>query len=373
MPAVIERRVAPSVQPADVAPREVARELRRLLDAGARLRPAGSARRDPRALLTRYTPKYTFALFDTRFYLADVRQIPEIRFFVAYVVPAPPARRARSPRDVFPRIFYKDVSLVWRAASHYLRTDDGLWIGKGEVRAFADAGGEVLASVEATTDLPFEMQSALEALSRRGGRVPQDERALDLVLRRGPRGRIEPYRDFLEPRRRARADRRNRVYGGRSIARFTRRGDPASLRFAPGYEPDFAAGIVERSESTSSLYGGRVRRFRILSRNRQVQFLFFAGPRLAWLAPPQATTTELSSFGVRTVDVVADEDLSIPGYEYHFVDEGQDPPALVSQIPAGYAGAPSEVDDLRADASAWLERLPVVRQFRLQVLGRADP
>ena len=75
------------------------------------------------------------------------------------------------------------------------------------------------------------------------------------------------------------------------------------------------------------------------------------------------------SYGVRTVDVVADEDLSIPGYEYHFVDEDEDRPALHSQIPSGFAGDASEIDPSRADASAWLDALPVVRAFREQVLG----
>ena len=58
------------------------------------------------------------------------------------------------------------------------------------------------------------------------------------------------------------------------LDRFTRAGDPTSLRFARGFEPDFARGIVERSSSNSRLYGGRLRRFRILSRNQQVQYLF---------------------------------------------------------------------------------------------------
>jgi hypothetical protein len=158
------------------------------------------------------------------------------------------------------------------------------------------------------------------------------------------------------------------VNGGRSIARFARRGDPTSLVFAPGFAPDFARGVLEESRSQSSLYGGALRRFRILSRNREVQFLFFAGTRQAWIASVQATTTELSSFGVRTIDVVADEDLCLPGFEYHFVDEDLDPPALYTQIPVGFAGAQSRVDELRADASPWLDRVPVIREFRRRVL-----
>ena len=150
---------------------------------------------------------------------------------------------------------------------------------------------------------------------------------------------------------------------GRKIARFRRRGDPESLEFVSGYEPDFRRGILETSRSRSRLYGGTLRRHRILSRNRRIQYVFMAGRRHVWIIPPQATTTELSSYGVRTVDVEADEDLFVPGFEYHFMDGDH----LHSQIPKGFAGAPSDEDPHRADASAWLDRLPVVREFRRKV------
>jgi hypothetical protein len=68
------------------------------------------------------------------------------------------------------------------------------------------------------------------------------------------------------------------------------------------------------------------------------------------------------------VDVNLDDDLCVPGYEYHFVDETEDPPQWFSQIPEGFAGAASDVDPSRADASQWIDRLPVVRDFRRIVL-----
>jgi hypothetical protein len=359
--------LAPTAQVAPLSPRQVERAFRALLRDGAKLLPSGTARRAPRTLLRRgYTPKHRIDLYDTVFYLTNLLQIPDIRYVVAYVVQRPP--RTRAP-EIHPRIFYKDVSLVWRAASHLLRSPEGIWIGKGEIRPYVEDGEEKLGSVEATTDLPLEMQTALESLIGRSPRVRHDEKALDLVLRRGAADRIEPFREFMEPRRRARRDPRQRVNGGRPIARFTRRHDPTSLVFVRGYEPDFRGGIVERSASRSKLYGGPVRRFRILSTNREVQFLFFAGPRQVWLAPPQNTRPELTSFGVRPALVEAPEDLSLPGYEYHFHDESQDPPELISQIPPGHAGPVSDVDDARADTSPWLDRLPVVQAFRRQVLG----
>ena len=88
-----------------------------------------------------------------------------------------------------------------------------------------------------------------------------------------------------------------------------------------------------------------------------------------WIVPPQSTTMELSSYGVRTVDVVADEDLFVPGYEYHYLDDEQEPPQLVSQIPTGFAGAPAEFDPTRADASPWLDALPIIQRFRRAMLA----
>ena len=359
-------RIVRSTRPARATPAQVAREFRRLLDAGFRLRPVGLARRSPRMLLSRgYTPRYRVALFDTTLYLTNVRENPDVRFFVAYVVQA-------GSRDVHPRIFYKDVSLVWRSASHMVRSEGENWIGKGDLRTQVLDGDLVEVSAEETTDLPLELQAALEALCRIPRRVPRDDAALELVLRRGPDDRLAPYRDFTAPRRRAAADPRNLVNGGRPIARFARPNDPTSLRFVAGFEPDFARGVLERHAGRSRLYGGAVRRFRILSRNRRIQYLFFAAPRHVWIIPPQATTTCLSTYAVRTVDVIAPEELCLPGYEYHFVDDSLDPPALHSQIPPGHAGEPSEHDPSRADTSRWLEELPVVREFRRRVLGESS-
>jgi hypothetical protein len=360
--------VVSSVQASEATPRQIAREFHALLDAGAKLTPVGTARRAPRLLLSRgYTPKHRIALFDTAFYLTGPRQNEDIRFFVAYVVQGNAARR----RKIHPRIFYKDISLVWRSASHWVRSGKENWIGKGDVTLVVKDGEELVVSAEETTDLPLEMQSALEELVRQVRRVPYDDSAVGLVLRRGGDDRIAPYRDFSEPRRRAAADPRNRIHGGRPIARFTRRNDPSSLVFARGFEPDFGGGIVEESHSVSRLYGGPLRRFRIVSRNQKVQYLFFAGPRQVWIAPAQATTTELTSYGVRSIGVAAPDELFIPGYEYHYLDETEDPPELVSQIPEGFVGAVSDHDPDRADASPWLDRLPIVREFRRKVLRRA--
>lgn len=333
------------------------------------LRIAGEAKDDPESL-SDYPPRFHFSLFGSQFFLSRLRQNEDIRFFVAFLVqrPAP-----GSTPVVYPRIFYKDVSLVWRSASHFIRTDEENWIGKGDVARLVSEGSETVVSAEETTDLPFEIQGALEDLCRRAKRIPYDDDAVALILRRAPERRIWAYRDFLEPRRRAEADPRNRIHGGRSVARFREKNDPTSLEVAAGFEPDFANGILEESEMRSRLYGGRVVRHRIVSTNREIQHLVFSAPRHVWFGHPQATTTELTCYGVRSVDVIADEDFSLPGYEYHFLDDSVDPPEFHSQIPEGFAGAASSVDPSRADASAWLDRMPLIREFRRVVLKRREP
>jgi hypothetical protein len=288
-----------------------------------------------------------------------------MRFFVAYV---DLDRDGRKTRAIHPRIFYKDVSMTWRSASHMVRSENDNWLGKGDLKPVVENGEERYYTDEATTDLPLELQTALETVSRSATRLRYDVEALYLVLRRAPDDRTEPYSEFTRPRRAAAATPANLVNRGRSVAHFARHNDPTSLRFARGYEPDFRTGIVERSHSHSQLYGGRLRRFRILSSNREIQYFFIAGPRLVWICSCQTTSTQLSSFGVRTLDVPLDDKLLIPAYEYHFIDDDLDPPELHSQIPTGFAGAPHRRDPYRADASPWLDEMPVIREFRRVVL-----
>ncbi|MGD8824606.1 MAG: hypothetical protein PVI24_06485 [Myxococcales bacterium] len=367
MSGVIPTRIEPSADLVDASPAQIARDFRSLLDSGARIRAAGEAKDDPLQLLSAgYTPKYRLSLFDTRFYLTNVRKNPAIRFLVAYVVQV---NRSTGRLEIFPRIFYKDLSLIWRTASHMIATDGDFWIGKGAVRTVRRGAFEVTHCVESTTDLPLEIQRALENINQETRHARIDHQALFLVLRNGPSTRVAPYQDFTEPRRIAASNPRNLIHGGRPIARFTRKNDPTSLRIVGGFEPDFDDGILEVSDLHSVLYHGELQRFRILSTNRKIQYMFFAGSQQVWIIPPQAMTTELSTYGVRTIDVVADEDLFVPGYEYHFFDEESDESEHFSQIPEGFAGAQSEHQGDRADASAWLDQIPVIREFKRKVLG----
>jgi hypothetical protein len=363
---------AEPIAPSPLSSRQVATEFLRLLADGGDLRAVGNARDHPEWLLEGgYTPKHRIDLFDATFYLTNMRLDDNFRFFVAYVLLAPgQGGRPRRP-VIHPRIFYKDSSLVWRSPTHSIRSDEDNWIGKGDLKWMVVDGEEIEYSAEETTNLPLEVQSALDTVSRRS-RARRDRRAIEWVLRGAPDGRFEPYSDFSGPRAKAMADPRRRINGGRDIASFECENDPTSLHFVAGFEPDFERGVVAVSESGSRLYGGAVRKFRILSKNRTIQYHFIAGPRQVWIIPPQPLTTELLSYGVRTVDANAPEDLCVPGYEYHFIDESEDPPVLHSQIPEGFAGEVSEVDPARADASPWIEQMPVIREFRKKLGVRRE-
>jgi hypothetical protein len=360
-----ERRVVVGLRPLDRSRRQVAQEFRALVAGGARLLPAGEARRRPSSLLeSRYVPRHAVSLFDVTYYLTDFRFEEGLDFFVGYVALA--SVNGSGPGTLHPRIFYKDSSLVWRVASHLC--GDG-WIGKGDVRVVRDRDGERLASDEDSSNLPYEIQTAFDVISRRRPKR-RDDNATRLVLRSAPASRIRPYADFTTPRRRAEAA--HPLNGGRPVARIRRRGDPTSLHFSRGFEPDFER-ILEVDRSGSRLYGGVVRKYRIASRNGLVQYQLVASPTHVWINPPQALTTEITSYGIRAIYVRADEEIFVPGYEYHYVDDSVDPPELHSQIPPGWAGAPSSIDPGRADASAWIEALPVIREFRRRVLGRNKP
>lgn len=341
-----------------------------MLDDGAKLEVAGTSRADPLSLLADgYTPKHAVELFGYRFFLANVRQNPVLRFFPAYVVP-PPSGRGRV--RIYSRIFYKDVSLTWRSGSHVVHTDDELWIGKGETRIVPQGEYEIVETMEATTELPFELLDALDKVMRRARTIRRDTQILTRILRNAPANRITPYGDFTRPRREAAAVRSNLINRGKPVAWFEREGDPGSLRFAKGFEPDFSdRGLIEVTRDRSRSYGGVVRRHRFLSRNRRIQYLVFAAPRHVWLAPPQALTTRFSSYGVRTVDVTVDENLCVPGFEYHVPEDGEHPDSQHSQIPPGFVGPANPHDPDRADASPWLDRLPVVRAFRRYLATQA--
>ncbi|NNC78134.1 MAG: hypothetical protein HKN77_09250 [Woeseiaceae bacterium] len=361
----IPTKIISNVCVAGKSDRRVGKDFRRLLADGHTLRVHGQGKRDPMGLLSDgYTPKHEIELFGTRFFLCNLRDAHHLKVFPAFVMPKGVPGHGKP--QIHGRVFYKDSSLVWRSASHYINTPDEQWIGKGAIRWQNKKGARGWYSVEETTNLPFEMQAALDDASRRSPKSRRDERVLFLFLRNAPSDRVWPYYDFEAPRERAMRIAANRINNNKPIARFEKHDDPRSLKFVPGFEPDFRSPIDE-SQSRSTMYGGDIRKIRIASRNRKIQYLFVQGPNHVWLISPQSFTTELSSYGLRTIDVVADEDLGIPGYEF-FDNRGDG--EVDDQIPAGFAGPVCPYDPDRADASPWNHRMPVVQAFRRSKVGR---
>ncbi len=357
-------KINANVAAAGKSPQQVSRAFRKLLASGVALRTDGTARSDPAGLLRLgYTPKYAIELFGTRFFICNQRDAHGLKVLPAYVFSAD--TDSNKP-VIHARVFYKDSSLVWRAASHYIDKPDDQWIGKGAVKWMDKRGRRGWFSAEETTNLPFELQEALDDVSHRGPRSRGDQRILSLVLRNAPLNRVRPYHDFEGPRVRAMSEAANRINDNRSIAWFEDDNDPASLTIEPGFEPDFGT-VIDTHNSRSSMYGGDIRKLRIASRNRKIQYLFVVAPRHVWVVHPQTFTVELSSYGLRTVDVIADEDIAIPGYEF-FDNDGSG--EVDDQIPEGFAGPVCPVDPDRADASPWNERLPLIKAFR--AAGLAD-
>ena len=362
----IDRLIVRNAVAADMTPRAVAREFRQLLATGYVLKIDGTAKSDPELLFRRgYVPKYRVDLFDTRYYLCHLRHSHDLKLMPAYVVPAKSPVRGKPA--IFARVLYKDSSLVWRAASHYINTPEDQWIGKGAVKWHNKRGEYGWVSAEETTNLPFEIQAALDDVSQRGPRARGDSKILFLILRNAPANRIRPYFSFESPRAKAMSVRANRINGNRPIAWFDDENDPRTLKIEAGFEPNFRK-VIDVSTSQSHMYGGKIGKYRIASRNAEIQYLFVAGPSHVWLIHPQAVTTELSTFGLRTVDVNADEDMCIPGYEF-FDNTGEG--EIDDQIPPDYAGEICPYDPDRADASPWNERMPIVRKFRRSVLKQA--
>ncbi|MFK8030100.1 MAG: hypothetical protein AB8G18_07655 [Gammaproteobacteria bacterium] len=350
----------PDQQPDSLTEKEVTAQFEKLLNEGCHLKPQGTAKADPRKKLVRQKPKNLVMLEGHHYFLTNVRRDHQFRFFVAYVLLKPSRTAAR--RTLFPRIFYKDSSLIWRVATHYINSKNEHWIGKGDIKPVVEDGEINWYSAEETTNLPFEIQTALDQISRRVKAPRPDRQALSLVLRNAPDNRVAPYADFSTPRRQAMSNTTKSIYNNRKVAWFEDDTNPDSLRFKAGFAPDFKHGLIAASQSRSKLYGGDILRFRIVSENRRIQYVFMHAPRQSWIIPPQPTALDIMSFGVHTVDAHVDENLCIPGFEYHFPDEDE-PDGVFSQIPKGFAGASSPIDPQRADASPWTHRMPVIKAF----------
>lgn len=356
--------VIPNVELDDATTTRVRNQFKELLATTHKLSINGLARdRHTNYLPKRYPPYFSLRLFDYRFFLSSLRESLGFTFFVAFVQPGERAGRGRQ-RTIYPRIFYKDSSLIWRSATHYIRTENEHWIGKGAIKPVWENGREMWYSAEETTDLPLEIMAALDHASQLSPRARSDHAALGLVLKNAPDDRVEPYQDFEKPRQRAANNPNERINNGKPIAWFDDPGDPGSLQFEAGFAPDFSAAPVGISKARSRLYGGAIRKIRVLSENNKIQYLFIHGPRHVWIIPPQSLSSTLMSYGVRPIDVEIDDRVCLPGFEFHYIDDSVEPPVLHSQIPPGFAGRASRIDPGRADTRSWTDAMPVIAEFR---------
>ncbi len=351
-----------NVAPKNWSEKQVGLEFKNLLKNGYRLDLKGQAKdRAPDYLPRTRPPKHVIDLFGVRYFLSDIRREAGFRFFVAYLVMP---QKGKHKNFIYPRIFYKDSSLIWRSASHLIKTGKEHWIGKGDLKPVIEEGAINYYSAEETTNLPYEMDAALDTISRSSAEVIIDKMAQELVLRNAPENRVEPYADFTQPRLKAMQTPKYAINQNHKIAWFEHPNKPGSLRIEAGYEPDFKYGLIDTSYSRSKMYGGEINKYRIASKNRQVQYLFITGQTQAWIIPPQPLDDLLISYGVRAVDAEIDDNLCIPGFEFHYLEFDDEPDSLYSQIPKGFVGPASEADPDRASASPWIEKLPVMEKFR---------
>lgn len=193
--ATVVPQFASGVAPLVLSRRQVLAQFRGLITSGIPLLPAGRAKRDPSIPLTsRYLPKHAVTLLNVTYYLTDFYHIEDLNFFVAHVFTHGRTTYTRR-KAIYPRIFYKDSSLLWRVASHIIDTPQEQWIGKGDLVIEHLPDGDFVASVESSTNLPYEAQSAFDEISRRTT-SRFEPRALGLILRNAPTGRMAPYADF---------------------------------------------------------------------------------------------------------------------------------------------------------------------------------
>ncbi|MDP3703201.1 MAG: cysteine peptidase family C39 domain-containing protein, partial [Candidatus Omnitrophota bacterium] len=241
---------------------------------------------------------------------------------------------------IFVNAYYKSNSQnVWRAASHHA----GPWIGKG----FGEAGQM----------LPMELQSTFE-------HIVASQRASQGVYEKPGRFFDVLGFDVQGPMVSMVVGGPNRVV----IAELNHAGqtNPAlanhHINFRPGYEPDFHRGVVEHFQADNPVYS-KVTSYVILSANRQVQYLFNVdGAGRVWVGGVQGTSETLIRQGVRrdNLQYVVPEELLTPAFEY------------LKQMPTGYLEARNvHPRNLQyADASAFLNKISVIQEFRRHVLGQ---
>ena len=258
----IETAILPGVQPDPRDPRALATEFRAALADGVRLRPSGEAKQDPtpaansplRGALS-HRPLPGSNLSDR----VPLRRQPEFHGRVRRTVGVLRSRRrVRTTRGSST----KDSSLVWRVATHFVRSEDDNWIGKGDTKWELIRRRRVLVQRGGDREPAFsrcrKRSTSLAGAARSHGGITTRSRS---SCSAATEIASNPFAEFVTPRRRAAE--RYRIHGGKPIARFHSQGRSQHAALREGLRTGLPTrGWWTQSSSHSKLYGGPVTKFR---------------------------------------------------------------------------------------------------------------
>ncbi len=282
-------------------------------------------------LLNNYGPRYEIEINDgNAYFLSEPRTNMDGHvFFVAWVY---------QDGVIHVRYLYKsDSSIGWRVATH---RSDGHFLGKG-------ANGEI------TTDVPGEIEQALNGIVARSQLNDDNYQAYDMVL---------PFLERKEDIPDSFADviTNPAVNDDNPIGHFKDDNDPSTFEFESGYEPNFNSGLIETYDDVNKLYGP-VKVYRFVSVNRKIQFKFIVDAKgRKFVGSIQSTEEKITSYGTRSEIVHADRKL------YAAVLRNMNGGSI--SIPARYIG-PIAAGNY-SDISAWTNALPFFKEFEAKYLTR---
>ncbi|MCX5701739.1 MAG: methyltransferase domain-containing protein, partial [Candidatus Omnitrophica bacterium] len=293
-----------------------------------------------------FVPQYKISLNGMDYYLSKpyTSQRNGRPYFIGFLHRINPETGVE---EIFARTIYKSNSQnIWRIASS---EGPGGWIGKG-------------LEDEMTTNAPLEIQSSLEKLCLDNGKLEIKEGFYDDLEKRADFKSPEEFNHTILLHG-------EELNGGISIGSFAETGNPESYRFQNGFEPDFNNGVIEEFNTYSPIYGD-VESYRMLSNNKQVQFVFNVDrENRVWIGAVQSVTPRFTRFGVRAdrIDIGAMEMENIEGVNRP-VDILMPASEYDTQIPKGYIG--NHKADRYYDASPFIDKIPVIKEFRQKVLEK---
>jgi len=304
-----------------------------------------------------HAPLHRIRFGDDTYYISRPFIGPDNRIsFIAYCQHID--SRDNKPKLFVNEFYFSGSHAVWRAASHRAWG----WIGKG-----VD---------EHSQTLPLEIIPFLNRIVEKAGNIETREYDLFKILGIGgiipAESQIFTHVDVLNGQRAApeldlTGSRRIVVAEEVSLA-------PADsdelhrYRFPDeGYKPDFTSKKILRYPSRNDVYG-RITHYRILSRNKKLQYLFNVSEEgLVWIGSVQSVSKDLNRQGVRqdAPNIIVPPTLLQAPYDY--------PSEIVKNLPQGYLGDDHPGHPEYASAAKFTEKIDLVVEFRAEVLSRDRP